>query len=197
MRLADARRDYYRRLAKEKGYRSRAAFKLTEASKKYGLIKKDDRVIDFGAAPGGWVQVASELVGPRGLVVAVDLLPIELGLDNVRSIRSDVQEPAMAARLGEFLQGEADVILSDIAPQVSGAWDMDHYRQVELTMVVIRLMTQLLKRGGNAMIKVFQGERFSEVCRILKEMFEFSAITKPKASRMKSSELYLVCLRRR
>ncbi len=197
MRLADARRDYYRRLAKEKGYKSRAAFKLIEASKKYRLIKKGDRVVDFGAAPGGWVQVASELVGQRGLVVAVDLLPIDLGLDNVHSIRCDVRDPAMAAKLGEFLQGEADVILSDIAPQVSGAWDLDHYKQVELTMEVIRLMTQLLKKGGHAMVKVFQGERFSDVCRILKEMFEFFAVTKPKASRMKSSELYLVCVRRR
>jgi 23S rRNA (uridine2552-2'-O)-methyltransferase len=197
LRLDDARRDYYRRLAKEKGYKSRAAFKLTEASKRYQLIKKGDRVIDFGAAPGGWVQVASELVGPKGLVVAVDLLPVKLGLGNVRSIQSDVQDSEMIEKLREFIPGQVDVILSDIAPQVSGAWDLDHYRQVELTLVVMRLARLLLRKGGNAMVKVFQGEIFLEVSRSLKEMFEFVAITKPKASRMKSSELYLVCLRSR
>lgn len=197
MKLQDAKRDYYRKMAKEKGYKSRAAFKLVDTNRRYHLIQRGECVIDFGAAPGGWVQVSSELVGDKGIVIAVDIVPIKLSMSNVRLLQSDVREFTLLDKLLELVPGKADVVLSDIAPQVSGAWDLDHYKQVELTLAVIQLARSLLRRGGNAMFKVFDGERSQEVTKTLKEMFEFVAITKPKASRMKSSELYLVCLRSR
>jgi len=194
MRLEVAKKDQYRRLARERGYKSRAAFKLLETVRKYRLIKEGDVVLDFGAAPGGWLQVAAEAVGPGGLVVGIDLEPIDLDEVNLVAIQSDIKSPGLSLKLEKAMPRKADVLLSDLAPQVIGTWDIDHFRQAELTMVAIDLMGGFLERGGNAMFKVFDGERFGEVRALLSKRFETVHVTKPKASRTQSAELYLVCL---
>jgi len=193
MRLEDAKRDQYRRLAREEGYKSRAAYKLLENVRKYQLIKRGDVVLDFGAAPGGWLQVASEAAGESGLVVGVDLEPVELNVPNVFTIQSDVKSPGLTVKLEKALSRKADVVLSDLSPQVMGTWDLDHYRQIELTLAAAALMGGFLRKGGNAMFKVFDGERFGETRSLLSKQFQKVQITKPKASRKGSAELYLVC----
>ena len=193
MRLEDAKRDQYRRLAREEGYKSRAAYKLLENVRKYQLIKRGDVVLDLGAAPGGWLQVASEAAGDSGLVVGVDLEPVELSEPNVVTIQSDVKSPELAVKLEKALPRKADVVLSDLSPQVMGTWDLDHYRQIDLTMAAASLMGGFLRKGGNAMFKVFDGERFGETRAMLSKQFQKVQITKPKASRKGSAELYLVC----
>jgi len=193
MKLEDAKRDQYRRLARDEGYKSRAAYKLLENVRKYQLIKRGDVVLDFGAAPGGWLQVAAAAAGESGLVVGVDLEPVHLSEPNVVTIQSDVNSPELPVRLEKALPRKADIVLSDLAPRVIGTWDIDHYRQVELTLMAAGLMAGFLRRGGKAMFKVFDGERFGEVKALLSKQFERVQITKPKASRRGSSELYLVC----
>jgi len=193
MKLEDARRDQYRRLAREQGYKSRAAYKLLENVRKYQLIREGDVVLDFGAAPGGWLQVAAEAVGESGLVVGVDIEPVHVGEPNVVTIQSDVNSPELSVKLEKVMPRKADVILSDLSPQVMGTWDLDHYRQIELTLTAARLTGGFLRKGGNAMFKVFDGERFTEIRAVLSAQFQRVQITKPKASRRASSELYLVC----
>ncbi len=194
MRLEDAKRDQYRRLAREEGYKSRAAYKLLENVRKYRLIKPGDVVLDFGAAPGGWLQVAAEAAGESGLVVGVDLEPVQINMKNVVTIQSDVKSPELALKLERALPRKADVVLSDLSPQVMGTWDLDHFRQIDITMAAAALMRGFLRKGGNAMFKVFDGERFGEMRAALSKQFEKIQITKPKASRPSSAELYIVCL---
>lgn len=197
MRLSEARRDYYRKRAREDGYKSRAAYKLLEAIKKYKLIRPGDRVIDLGAAPGGWLQVASEAVGPNGVVVGVDLSPIHIEMENTRTLKMDINNPKLTETVKEILKRPADVLLSDLSPRISGVWDLDQYRQIDLTITSITLGDTLLKPGGNAMLKVFQGERFREAEEEARKRYNFVAIMKPMASRNASSEMYLLCLGRR
>jgi len=194
MKLEDARRDHYRKMAREQGYKSRAAYKLLEEIRKYKLIKRGDVVLDFGAAPGGWLQVASTVVGEQGLVVGVDLDRISLREENLETIQSDVRAPNLPLAIEKSLPRQADVVLSDLSPHVIGTWDLDHNRQVELTLAAISLMARFLRVGGNAMFKIFDGDRFGEVRAELKRRFETVQVKKPDASRKGSSELYLVCL---
>ncbi len=199
MRLHEARRDLYRRLAREQGYKSRAAFKLIEANERYRFLRKGGKVVDFGAAPGGWLQVVSEMVGTGGLVLGIDISPIRIKEANVVTLKMDVHDPSVAARAREALGGEADVILSDLSPAVSGVWELDQTRQVDLTMRVLDLSQELLREGGCVLCKLFEGERSQEVRDRLREMFGSVRVVKPAASRSASSELYYFCegLRRR
>jgi 23S rRNA (uridine2552-2'-O)-methyltransferase len=190
MRLHEARRDLYRRLAKEQGYKSRAAFKLIEAVEKYGFIGEGDRVIDFGAAPGGWLQVSSELVGPEGVVVGVDLHQIRLKEKNVKTVVLDADDQSVVGKVSALLGGKADVVLSDIAPSVSGVWELDQTRQVDLTLRVLSLCEELLKKEGYGFFKLFEGERSQEARMALNAKFRIVRVVKPKASRSESSELY-------
>jgi 23S rRNA (uridine2552-2'-O)-methyltransferase len=193
MRLSEARKDLYRRLAKEQGYKSRAAFKLIEANERYGFLREGGSVVDFGAAPGGWLQVASEAVGPRGRVVGVDLSPIRLKEKNITAIRLDVHDPRVAEKVRTALGGTADVILSDLAPSVTGVWELDQTRQVDLTLRVLELSQQLLRDGGSVFCKLFEGERSQETRDSFRRMFESVRVLKPAASRNASSELYYFC----
>ena len=193
MRLSEARKDLYRRLAKEQGYKSRAAFKLIEANERYGFLREGGKVVDFGAAPGGWLQVASEIVGPRGRVVGVDLGPIRLKGKNMVTIRMDVHDPGVAPKVREALGGQANVILSDLAPSVSGVWELDQTRQTDLTLRVLELSRELLGDGGSVFCKLFEGERSQEVRKKLRRTFRSVRVLKPAASRTSSSELYYFC----
>jgi 23S rRNA (uridine2552-2'-O)-methyltransferase len=193
MRLEEARKDLYRRLAKEQGYKSRAAFKLIEANEKYRFISEGDVVIDFGSAPGGWLQVSSELIGERGLVVGLDLAAMSFRESNIRTLRSDVYGQEVAGELMAITGRRADVILSDLSPTVSGVWELDHIRQVDLTFRVLDLSETLLRRGGNAFFKGFDGERSRELRDRFKASFSVARPYKPPASRNVSSELYYYC----
>ena len=190
MRLNEARRDLYRRLAREQGYKSRAAFKLLEANERYEIIRPGDRVLDFGAAPGGWLQVASELVGPSGLVVGVDLSPVRLKEKNVVSFKMDINDRAVPEKMLLALGGKADVILSDLSPEVTGVWELDQTRQVDLTLRVLEISRDLLKEDGGVFCKLFEGERSQEVRDKFRDMFRSVRTVKPAASRNASSELY-------
>jgi len=193
MRLNEAKRDLYRRLAREQGYKSRAAFKLIEANERYGFLSRGGRVLDLGAAPGGWLQVASELVGPDGLVVGVDTSPIRLKEKNVVSIKMDVNDSALVPKVRELLGGRADVMLSDLSPSVSGVWEIDQTRQVDLTLRVLDLTSLLLKETGSVFCKLFEGLRAQEVRDEFRKRFRLVRVIKPAASRSASSELYYYC----
>ncbi len=195
MRLHDARRDQYRRLAKEQGYKSRAAFKLIEANEKYRIINQNDIVVDFGAAPGGWLQVASKAVGDGGRVLGVDIVGFRLKKPrNMSTLTMDVFDPIFADEVSKQLGGaKADVVLSDLSPTVSGVWELDQTRQVDLTLRVLDLSTSILKKGGKALFKLFEGERAPELRSAFRERFSVVRVIKPAASRSQSSELYYYC----
>lgn len=194
MRLHEARRDLYRRLAKEQGYRSRAAFKLIQAVEKFHFIDRGDLVVDFGAAPGGWMQVAAELVGEEGYVVGVDLHDIRVKGKNLRTVLIDVHDPTVGQKVTEALGSRmADVALSDLAPSVSGVWELDQGRQVDLTLRVLDLLEDLLRKDGSGFFKLFEGEGSQRVRNEFKKAFRGVHPIKPLASRSASSELYYFC----
>lgn len=193
MRLLDARRDYYRKLAKELGYKSRATFKLIEANEKYGFLREGIKVLDFGSAPGGWLQFTSEHVGPRGIVVGIDIKQIEVQAKNVFFIMSDIFAQEVEEKIRNVFPGPYEVILSDIAPNTSGIWELDHNRQLDMSKRVLELSYIFLHRRGSLFMKLFQGERLMEFVALLKTKFYFVDIFKPKASRKESSEVYAYC----
>jgi 23S rRNA (uridine2552-2'-O)-methyltransferase len=175
--------------ARAKGYRSRAAFKLTEIDDRFKLLKRGARVIDLGCAPGGWVQIAVE----RGAshVVGVDLLPVD-PIPGAEMFVMDFTDPACEPLLLERLGGAPDVILSDMAPNTMGHKKTDHTRIILLIEQAAQFAVQVLKPGGAFATKAFQGGEMSEVIRTLKSAFQVVKYVKPKASRADSSEVYLV-----
>lgn len=193
MRLADARRDHYRKLAKDQGYRSRAAYKLKQLDDSYHLLKRNYRVVDIGCAPGGWVQVAAKQVGAAGRVVGIDLKAVE-PVAGTTILEGSIDDPAAVAKIIEELGERADVVLSDLAPNVSGMWEVDHARQIDLTRSAFALARQVLRGGGSAVFKVFEGEFMKELKGEMAASFGKVLVSKPTASRQESSELYLVCL---
>lgn len=192
MRLDEAKRDRYRRQALIKGYRSRAAFKLIQIDGEYHILAHGMSVIDIGCYPGGWLQVASQKVGPQGLVVGVDLREVLPLGDNVRIFRGDVTDRNFTEEMLEA-GDKVDIVLSDLSPNVSGIWELDHARQIDMTLNVMQLLPRLLKDGGTALLKVFEGDLLKSVWNEAKIDFESLKYVKPKASRAKSSELYLLC----
>lgn len=194
MKLSQARRDFYRRKAKEEGYKSRAAYKLIELVKRYGLIKAGDYVIDFGCAPGGWLQVASKYVGSKGKVFGFDIKAVDINLSNVYTYVLDISSPDALDFVKKSVLSEADVVLSDLSPNISGVWEVDHAKQVDLTLKVIEMLPHVLKPGGNCLLKVFQGPYLELVRSRLNSIFDKVYLTKPSASRKESSELYFVCI---
>ena len=193
MRLRDARRDHYRRLAREQGYRSRSAFKLKELNRSYRIIGPGFHVADLGCAPGGWTQVAARAAGNRGMVVGVDLARVE-EIPGARLVRADVSDPSTADDILGILGRRADAVVCDMSPQVTGNWTVDHARQISLNYDCARLMGAVLARKGNAVFKVFDGEYSAEFRGYVSKMFARVALTKPGASRKQSSEMYYVCL---
>ena len=193
MRLEDAKKDHYRKLAKELGYRSRSAFKLKELNKKYNLIKSNDNILDFGAAPGGWLQVSSKLVMPKGKVIGVDILPIMPLGENVTIFQGDIREKEVIERILHAGEGKMDVVLSDMAPNISGIWKIDHNNQIDLTMLIIDRFPELLEKNGSCLLKAFDGPRLKSLENNLKKNFKNVKLIKPKVSRNASSELYISC----
>jgi len=193
MRLADARKDQYRRLAKDQGYRARSAYKLLQLNSSYHILKRGNKVIDLGCAPGGWLQVATKEVGSTGKVVGIDLKPVEPVASAV-VLEGSIEDSVMLEKIAGILGGKTDVVLSDLAPNVSGVWDIDHARQMALSTIALNLARQVLRTGGSAVFKVFEGDMLSEFRAELNKSFDRALLSKPSASRQQSSELYIVCL---
>ena len=192
MRLADARRDQYRRLAKDQGFRARSAYKLLQLNNSYHFLRKGSKVVDLGCAPGGWLQVATKEVGGAGRVAGIDLKEVE-PVAGATIMQGSIEDPDIASKMVEVLGGKADVVLSDIAPNVSGVWDIDHARQISLTESALALAQKVLREGGSAVFKVFEGDMLNDFRAELKKNFGKVLLSKPTASRQASSELYVVC----
>lgn len=193
MRLEDAKKDHYRKLAKEQGYRSRSAFKLIELNQKYNLIKSNDNILDFGAAPGGWLQVASKLIMPKGKVIGVDLLPIKPINENVTILQGDIRDEKVVNNILNEAGRKVDIILSDIAPNISGIWKIDHNNQIDLTRLIINRFPELLEKNGGCLLKAFDGPMLKPLENELRKNFTNVKLIKPKVSRNASSELYIAC----
>jgi 23S rRNA (uridine2552-2'-O)-methyltransferase len=191
--LQKREKEFYYRKAKEEGYRSRAAYKLKQLNNRFQFFKGALTVLDLGAAPGGWLQVASEEIPEEGLVVGVDLDEIEsLYRPNVETIMGDMRDPEILNRINKLFQGKIDVILSDMAPNVSGVWELDQYRQIHLARLTLKIADQILRRNGWIVVKTFQGSEHAKYVKDVKNMFRKVVIVKPKASRKQSSEVYIV-----
>ena len=184
--------DPYVKRAKDTGYRSRAAFKLMEIDERDHLFRPGMTVIDLGAAPGGWSQVAVERVRPNGRVIAVDILPMDPLAGVVVINRDFSEEPGMELLLEALGERKADLVLSDMAPNMSGVKAMDQPRSLYLAELALDCAIRLLRPGGDFLVKVFQGEVSDVFLRQLKTLFQRVYVRKPKASRGRSGEVYIL-----
>ncbi|WP_456474001.1 SAM-dependent methyltransferase [Candidatus Pyrohabitans sp.] len=190
--LIEKRRDYYYRKAKHEKYRSRAAYKLMQLNRRFKILKPGYRVLELGAAPGGWTQVARDIVGDSGFVVGVDLQHIEpLPYENVVFIKGDFTSPEVREKLRQVIP-TCEAVISDASPAISGVWSIDHARSVELCEKALSIAEEHLSPGGALLVKVFQGEFIEELVARVKRCFSFVKLTKPKASRSGSAEIYLI-----
>jgi len=184
--------DHYVKQAQQQGYRSRAAFKLKEINAKYPLFKPGSRVVDLGAAPGGWSQVARELVGAKGMILAVDILSMP-EIVGVQFILGDMREDVLINKLIDQLgTNGADVVLSDMAPNFSGVEVVDQARVMTLAEIAMEVALAVLSPTGTLLIKVFQGVGFDPLLQQLRTHFVKVRIIKPNASRARSREVYLL-----
>jgi len=194
--MQERKRDYYYKKAKEEKYRSRAAYKIFQVAEKYHFMKNGDVVVDLGAAPGGWVQAARKIVGSRGFVLGVDLKSIEpFPQSNVRTIIGDITEEETLEQILGMLPRKADVVISDASPNISGIWEVDHARQIDLAQQALKISMETLKPSGNFFVKVFQGDMLNDFIKKVEKHFEVVKVIKPKASRAKSSEIFILGIR--
>jgi 23S rRNA (uridine2552-2'-O)-methyltransferase len=196
VKRADLKSDRFYKRAKKEGYRSRSAFKLLQIADKFELIKGGDVVIDLGAAPGGWSQVAKALVGERGVVISVDLEQIE-EMEGVVSIKSDItKEKETVTAIKEKLRSKrkelVDVVISDASPKLSGKRDYDHFLSFELSKSALNIASALLRKNGNFVAKIFQGAYYNKFYEDVKEKFGYTRAYSPEASRKKSAEVYVI-----
>lgn len=190
--LSRQRQDPYVSQAKQSGYRSRAVFKLKEIQEKFQVVRPGMRVVDLGAAPGSWSQVAVQWVGTKGQVYALDILAMK-PISGVVFLQGDFSTAEMVTQFRDFMENHTtDVVLSDIAPNVSGDKDVDQLRMIQLAEMVFYFCQLTLKIGGSLVIKLFQGIDFDVYLKNLRQHFEKVKIHKPKASRKESREVYLV-----
>jgi 23S rRNA (uridine2552-2'-O)-methyltransferase len=194
--IQDRKKDYYYQKAKAENYRSRATYKLSQTAAKYQFIQRGDVVVDLGAAPGGWIQAARKIVGNRGFVLGVDLKPIApFPQEYVRTIVGDVTEPETLQQILDFLPRKADVVISDASPNISGIWEVDHARQIDLAHQALQIALNILRPSGNFFVKVFEGDMLNAFTKTVEKHFEIVKVIKPKASRTKSSEMFLLALK--
>lgn len=184
--------DPYVKRAQREGYRSRAVFKLQEIQDKDKIIKPGMVVVDLGAAPGGWSQLAVRLVGKQGKIIALDILPMD-AVPGVEFVLGDFREPEVLQALLDRLQGmPVDVVISDMAPNMSGFSGIDQPRVMYLAELALELVQTVLRPEGTFLIKLFQGEGFDEYLRSLRQRFKQVLVRKPPASKARSAEVYLV-----
>lgn len=186
--VAERRRDPYYRAAQKDGLRSRAAFKLSHLAARFPILRRGGRVLDLGAAPGGWSVVARDLMGRGGTVVAVDLRTVEAS-EGIVPVRGRVGDPSLLARIGP---DRFDTVLSDLSPRISGAYATDHARSVDLVRAAFAVAREVLEEGGSFVAKVFDGDMREELESEMRPYFLRWSRTKPPASREQSSEMYLI-----
>lgn len=192
--LDEHRNDYYVKQARKVGYRSRAAFKLLEIDERDRLLKPGMVVIDLGAAPGGWSSVAKQKVGERGKVFALDILPME-ALPGVEFLQGDFNEESTVNELLKRVDNhQVDLVMSDMAPNITGIAIVDQLKIFQLSEQAFELAKQVLKPGGNFLVKVFHGQGFDAFLKAIKTSFSTVHIRKPKSSRDRSSEVYIVAM---
>ncbi len=193
--IRERKNEFYYKKAKAENYRSRATYKLVQANDKYGFIKPRDIVVDLGAAPGGWIQAARKMTGKYGFVLGVDLKPIEpFTQEYIRTIVADLTEPDIAKQILSFLPHKADVVLCDAAPNITGVWEVDHARQIDLASKAMEIAECILKPDGNLFVRVFEGDLLNDFIQTVKSAFDEVKLVKPQASRQKSSEMYMLAL---
>jgi 23S rRNA (uridine2552-2'-O)-methyltransferase len=193
--IKERKNEYYFKKAKEENYRSRATYKLAQTISKYRFIKRGNVVVDLGAAPGGWIQAARKAAGKTGFVLGVDLKPIApFEQTYIRTIVCDMTDPEAVHEILSFLPGKADVVLSDMSPNISGVWEVDHARQIDLATKALNLALQILCTNGNFFTKVFEGDLANQYIDLVKTHFNEVKLVKPPASRSKSSEMYILAL---
>ncbi|MEE9606375.1 MAG: RlmE family RNA methyltransferase [Myxococcota bacterium] len=188
------RKDHFHQRAKREGFRSRAAYKLAEIQRAHGLLRPGQRVVDLGCWPGGWLQVAAGAIGSNGRAVGVDVVAVEppLEQENVVALCGDLGQPDLAERLLEALGGRADVLLSDAAPKLTGVRATDRAREEALLRAIEGLVPQLLRSGGDLLVKILDGPEAQAAVQRLGGRFQRARTLKPAATRKGSSERYLL-----
>jgi 23S rRNA (uridine2552-2'-O)-methyltransferase len=184
-------RDTYYKKAKQEGYRSRAAYKLLELQQRFRILKPGDFVVDLGAAPGGWLQIAAKCVGPTGKVIGVDLQGMDLFHEpNIFVVQGDIRAEEIQQKVRELIGAPAHCVLSDLAPKLSGIRDADTARCLELNQTALLVAAQLLRPGGNFLVKSFISNDLHTFTLELKKVFDLVERTRPEATRQASSEFY-------
>jgi 23S rRNA (uridine2552-2'-O)-methyltransferase len=192
------RKDAFYRKAKREGYRARSAYKLLELNREFRFLQPGHRVIDLGSWPGGWVQVVAEFVGKTGRVVGIDLVTLDpVALENVVLLQGDATDPAQQQKLLALLGGPADVVLSDMAPKLSGIKEVDEARALELCRAALACVSVLLRPGGTLLLKVFMGQDHKKFLTELRAAFATMKTTRPEATRKGSAETYVLALGRK
>jgi 23S rRNA (uridine2552-2'-O)-methyltransferase len=187
------RHDAFWRKAKREGFRSRASFKLIELNRKFRLVKRGDRVVDVGCAPGGWMQVLQDLVGNQGTVVGVDLQDISpFDKDNVFFVRGDIRDEETQRKVMD-ITGKAHSVVADISPRITGAWSTDQYNSYLLSRDALLFSEKILEEGGTFLVKIFDSPEARELEREARAVFEHVKVSRPTASRKSSAEIYIVC----
>jgi len=188
----EKKREHYYKKAKQTGYRARSAFKLLQINNKFNIIKKDDLVIDLGAAPGGWSQVAKQIVGENGTVVGIDLSSIK-AIEGIVFLRGDMTQEESITKLRKVIgDREVDVIISDMSPNISGNYSVDQACSVFLCEQALKTAKILLKKNGNFICKIFEGEDLKDILEKIKSIFITVKQFNPPASRKTSSEVYII-----
>ncbi|MGA1862506.1 RlmE family RNA methyltransferase [Deferribacter thermophilus] len=187
------RKDSYYKKAKQSGFRSRAAYKIIEINNKYKIIKKGDKVLDAGCAPGGWSQAVSSIVGNKGVIVGIDILDMPpLDISNFHFIKGDLLKNETLDKAKSICH-EYDVVISDAAPNTTGNRLTDHVNSLELVTTVFNFTKKVLKSGGNFLFKLFDGEDREDFIKDLRNFFSKVKIIRPDATRKNSFEIYVVC----
>ena len=188
----EKKKEHFYNAAKQAGYRARSAYKLKQIQKKFMVLKEGSFVVDLGAAPGGWSQVAKEIVGENGIVIGMDLSPIQ-PIKGITFLQGDMTKEASLEELIEILgDKKADVVLSDMSPDISGNYSVDQARSIYLGEQALITAEALLKPGGNFICKVFSGEDLQDFIEIISKKFNIVKQFSPPASRKKSSEIYII-----
>jgi len=188
----EKKKEHFYKQAKQVGYRARSAFKLQQIQNRFHLIPKDGIVLDLGAAPGGWCQVAKELVGTQGIVIGVDLSSIK-PFEDIQFLQGDVTKTETLEQIKDLMNGKnADVILSDMSPDISGNYSVDQARSVWLCESALHVVTQLLQPGGHFICKIFEGEDTKAFIEKVKHQFMVVKTFSPEATRKSSSEVYII-----
>ncbi len=188
----EKKKEHFYKQAKQVGYRARSAFKLQQIQNRFHLIPKDGIVLDLGAAPGGWCQVAKELVGTQGIVIGVDLSSIK-PFEDIQFLQGDVTKTETLEQIKDLMNGKnADVILSDMSPDISGNYSVDQARSAWLCESALHVVTQLLQPGGHFICKIFEGEDTKAFIEKVKHQFMVVKTFSPEATRKSSSEVYII-----